>query len=89
MGVFSKVLVNWGVCHNKKITFLDFSFIPKKIGNGVDATETILKKFLQPKKVIGYRYSKICPRGCLNDLVLFSKGTKPIKSNPTTVIFFR
>ena len=86
---FSKVLVNLGVCHNKKLLFPILSFIPKKLCNVLGATSTVLKKLLHPKKVIGDMYAKIGPQDRLNDLVVVRKGTKPIKSNPTTVIFFR
>ena len=69
-------------------TKIGFSIRDKNICNGVGATATVLKKFLHPKKFIGGRYSKIVPQEGINNLVVVRKGTKPIKSKLTTVIFF-
>ena len=62
--------------------------MPKKLRNVVGNTATVLKKLLHTKKIIGDKYSNIGPQERLNDMVMDRKGTKPIKSNPTTVIFF-
>ena len=88
MDVFSKVPVNLGVCHDKKSHFSIFSFMPKKLRNGVGNTATVLKKFLHPKNSIEYRYANIGPQYRINDLVVVRKGTKTIKYKPTVVIFF-
>ena len=48
-----------------------------------------MKKLLHPKKVIGDRYAEIGTQEQLYDLVVARKGTKPIKSKPTTVILFQ
>ena len=77
MDIFSKVLVNFGVCHDKKITFSIFSIMPKKICNGVGATATVLKNSLYPKKVTGDRYANIGSQEHLNDLVVIMTGTEP------------
>ena len=76
-----------GGCHDKKF-YLDFSLMLKKIQNSVGARATVLKKLIHPKKVIGDRYSNIGLQERLNDMVVVRKGTKPIKLNPKTVIFF-
>ena len=76
-----------GGCHDKKI-YLDFSLMLKKIQNSVGARATVLKKLIHPKKVIGDRYANIGLQERLNDMVVVRKGTKPIKPNPKTVIFF-
>eukprot|EP00957_Ditylum_brightwellii_P164730 12542157-Ditylum_brightwellii.AAC.1 len=60
----------------------------KVLQNGIDATVSVLKRLLHPKKKISKKYTNIHPHDRLKDLLVVSRCQKKVKTRLQDVIFF-